>query len=151
MQSDLLIPGLLVVWLLLLSGFLTYIFLFFRRLGKGVDKGNLIRILEDLIGQVDKNAKGLKDLEKRVEELREEGFLHVQKVALVRFNPFGETGGDYSFSLAVLDGRDTGVIITGLHTRERTRIYVKEIIEGKSKVELSKEEKRALLQAQKSK
>lgn len=138
------------ICILLVSGFSIYIFLFFRRLTKGVKEGNLIKVLDKLIELGDKNSKGLRLLEKKVDQQIQEGYFHIQKVALIRFNPFGETGGDYSFSLALLNGRDTGIIITGLHTRERTRIYIKEILDGKSKVELSKEEKKALLQAQKS-
>ena len=60
-------------------------------------------------------------------------------------------GGDHSFSVALLNGKGTGIIITGLHTRERTRVYVKDIKQGKSEVELSQEEKKALRLAQKEK
>ena len=63
---------------------------------------------------------------------------------MVRFNPFSEMGGDHSFSVALLDGHDTGIIITGLHTRERTRVYIKPVNKGKSEYDLSKEELKAL-------
>jgi hypothetical protein len=56
-------------------------------------------------------------------------------------------GGDHSFSLALLDAHLTGFIITGLHTRERTRVYIKKIEEGKCKQDLSKEEREALKKA----
>jgi hypothetical protein len=69
-------------------------------------------------------------------------------VGLIRFNPFNEIGGDHSFSLAILDGGDNGIIITGLHTRDRTRIYAKQVNKGKSDLELSTEEQKALLKAQ---
>jgi len=58
--------------------------------------------------------------------------------------------GDHSFSLALLDGKDTGVVITGLHTRERTRVYMKAIKAGKGEHELSEDEKKALAKALKS-
>ena len=93
--------------------------------------------------------KGFADVDKRLDFLEEDGKVHVQKIGLVRFNPFRELGGDHSFSLAILDGINSGVIITGLHTRDRTRIYMKEIKKGKASLELSSEEKKALAQAQK--
>jgi len=66
---------------------------------------------------------------------------------MVRFNPFLETGGDQSFAIALLDGNLDGIIITGLHTRETTRLYIKTVEKGKSRLELSKEEKEALSNA----
>ena len=70
-----------------------------------------------------------------------------QKISLVRFNPFGDTGGDQSFSLAVLDAHDSGYVLTSIHGREGTRVYVKPVDLGKSKYQLSVEEQQALSQA----
>jgi predicted phosphohydrolase len=67
-----------------------------------------------------------------------------QKFAMVRYNPFRETGGDQSFSMALLDLRDNGIVITSIHGREVDRIYAKEIINGKSKHNLSAEEIEAI-------
>jgi len=65
----------------------------------------------------------------------------------VRFNPFGDTGGDQSFSLAVLDAHDSGYVLSSIHGRQGTRVYVKPIDFGKSKYQLSTEEDQALSQA----
>ncbi len=73
--------------------------------------------------------------------------LSLQKISMVRFNPFGDVGGDQSFSLAMLDGHDSGLIITSIHGRSGTRVYAKPIDLGKSKYSLSVEEKKALAQA----
>ena len=67
-----------------------------------------------------------------------------QKFAMVRYNPFRETGGDQSFSMALLDLRDNGIVITSIHGREVDRIYAKEIVNGKSKHNLSAEEVEAI-------
>ena len=75
--------------------------------------------------------------------------LSLQKISMVRFNPFGDVGGDQSFSLAMLDGHDSGLIITSIHGRGGTRVYAKPIDLGKSKYSLSAEEKKALAQATK--
>ena len=82
------------------------------------------------------------------DKIEKEGFLHIQKVGLLRFNPFKDTGGDQSFILSLVNGKDTGVIISGLYSRSGTRWYAKRVIEGKSTDhELSEEEKKALKEA----
>ena len=66
---------------------------------------------------------------------------HVQKVVLKRFNPFGDTGGDQSFSMALLDKRGDGIVLSSLHGRSGTRLYAKPIEKGKAiAYELSTEE-----------
>jgi len=70
------------------------------------------------------------------------------RVGLVRFNPFeGETGGNQSFSLALLDGRGDGFVISSLHARAGTRVYGKAVTGGRSEAALSTEEEQALRQA----
>ena len=123
---------------------------FLRRLTRGAKDLDLRAILDKIISQGKLNSEQIAGLLGEIKRLDGEGRLHVQKVGLVRFNPFREIGGDHSFSLALLDGNDTGVVITGLHTRERTRVYMKAIKVGKSEHELSDDEKRALIKAIKS-
>jgi hypothetical protein len=71
----------------------------------------------------------------------------VLKIGFVRFNPFNETGGDNSFTLCFLNGRGDGIVLTGLHTREKTRMYAKKIDNGRSIHELSVEERKAIAEA----
>ncbi len=68
----------------------------------------------------------------------------VQKVGVVRFNPFGDVGGNQSFVIALLDNSLNGVIIQGLYSRDGVRVYSKEIKEGKSEYALGKEEEEAI-------
>jgi hypothetical protein len=137
-------------WLLALTIAFIVILRFFNRLVKGAKDASLKGALDKILDQEGETRKRLDSLEKETTKLEEEGLLHIQKMGLVRFNPFKEIGGDHSFSLALLDGKDTGVIVTGLHTRERTRVYMKPIKGGKCEYELSDEEKKALAKAQKS-
>ena len=70
------------------------------------------------------------------------------RVGLVRFNPFeGDTGGNQSFALALLDGRGDGFVVSSLHARAVTRMYAKAVSRGTSDVTLSDEESAALRQA----
>lgn len=140
----LVLSGVLAVLGLVLS---LYIFIFFRKLSSGVGRNDLIKILKH-ISQIEKqNSESIKDIGRIIEDIRNNASYHLQKVAFVRFNPFSELGGDHSFALALLDAHLTGFIITGLHTRERTRVYIKKIDKGKSEQDLSKEEKEAFNKA----
>lgn len=74
--------------------------------------------------------------------------MHIQKIGLLRFNPFHDTGGDQSFILALLDSHDTGVVISSLHTRTGTRWYAKGVLSGRGQEhELSNEEQKAIKSA----
>lgn len=88
--------------------------------------------------------KNLKELGKILEELVEHNKLNVQKIGIVRFNPFADTGSNMSFALALLDGLDNGIVISSLHGREGTRIYAKPVERGVSKFPLTEEEKEAI-------
>lgn len=134
-----------------ISFFLYRFFETYKKLTKGVQVGDLKKILEKILDRGDSNTKEIKEIFQKISVIEEADKKHIQKIGLVRFNPFSELGGDHSFCLAILDERDTGIILTGLHTRDRTRIYMKDIKNGKSSLELSSEEKKALASAQKSK
>jgi hypothetical protein len=67
-----------------------------------------------------------------------------QRIGLVRFNPFEDTGGNQSFALALLDQAGDGVVISSLHARAGTRVYGKAVAKGTSESNLSAEESEAL-------
>ena len=84
---------------------------------------------------------------KELAETKEKLGRSLGKVGVVRFNPFKEIGGNQSFSVAFLDHHDDGVVITSKFGRETNRVYAKQIKQGKSEHQLSKEEEEALQQA----
>ena len=86
-------------------------------------------------------------LENRLTGFKKEGLENYSKMAVLKYNPYNDTGGDQSFSLALLNGKMDGVLITSLHSRVTTRIYLKNIKNGKSELELSKEETEVLKEA----
>lgn len=139
------------IWLLVLSFFLYKFFSIYKKLTKEVGVGDIKKILEKILERGAENTKDIKEIIKKINSIEENDKKHIQKIGLVRFNPFSELGGDHSFSLAILDDKDTGVVITGLHTRDRTRVYIKDIKNGKSSLDLSSEESKALSIAQKNK
>lgn len=111
---------------------------------------SLERTLSQHLKRVDNVDNRLIRLTEAYEQLTLTSSFASQKISIVRFNPFGDTGGDQSFSLAVLDSHDSGYVLTSIHVREGTRVYVKPVDYGKSsKYTLSDEEQQALSQAMK--
>ena len=82
--------------------------------------------------------------EPRVISLENAARVSVQKVGFLRFNPFHDTGGDNSFSVALLDQNNNGILISSLYTREGTRVYGKHIERGTTHHPLLDEEKKVL-------
>lgn len=90
----------------------------------------------------------LDDLEEEIAKVQDQGLQHIQKVALLRFNPYDDTGGDQSFTICLLDDKGSGIVVTSLHARSGTRVFGKEISLGKSgKYKLSKEEELVVKEA----
>jgi len=150
--SDLLpvIIAAIIVWLIGLSVMVFVVYNHYKRLGKGVKSGNLLKVLERVLADQKEIVAKQKDIDNNISELNKSSMAHFQKMGLIRFNPFNETGGDQSFSLCLLDKNDDGYVISCLHTRDRTRVYAKAVEKGKSKLELSEEEKKAIEKAKKS-
>jgi len=98
-----------------------------------------------------KELKTLKNnfsgLAKDLKELKIESRSHFKRIGFVRYNPFTGVGGDQSFSLALLDDYNNGIIITSLFSREGNRVYSKIIEKGVSPHVLSDEEKQAIKEA----
>lgn len=107
--------------------------------------------LEEVINQLSEGLHTLQEnqviLENRIKNLRSDFGLAVQKVGLVRFNPFSDGGGNLSFCIAFLDGHNSGMVITSMHGREQNRVYSKQIFLGKCDIQLTEEELLAIEQA----
>jgi hypothetical protein len=104
--------------------------------------------LKDLLGQFKILKKDFEKINEELETLKKKQFFSVQKIGIVRYNPFSGMGSDQSFSLALLDGDNNGIIVTSYYTREGNRVYGKPIKGGKSEYSLSEEEKQAIIKAQ---
>jgi hypothetical protein len=100
------------------------------------------KTLEDFIKFQAESTGYMKSLDSRIKK-------KMINASTLRFNPFqGEgTGGNQSFSSVFADEEGTGVIITSMHTRERTNVFAKPIQNWKSEYELSEEEKTVINKA----
>ena len=109
----------------------------------------------DLEKTILEHAKNIKELDKDIQDLfgisnqiHDLAKKSIHKVGIVRFNPFKDLGGDQSFSVAFLDGENSGVVFSSLHTREGNRVYSKPVEKGKAvKYPLTDEEKEAIKRA----
>jgi hypothetical protein len=121
-----------------------------RRLGSLTRSGDGTSIESTLrahLDRVDAVARGVDELATRSAMLERVQRQAIQRVGLVRFNPFEDTGGNQSFALALLDQQGDGLVISSLHARAGTRVYGKAIAGGRSEAALSDEEAEALRQA----
>lgn len=133
------------VWLLFLTILFWRMLIHYNSLSEGAGNKGLRALLEEIIRQNATNKKDIEFLRNFCDRIEKEGKFHIQKVGLLRFNPFKDTGGDQSFILSLVDKNDTGVIISGLYSRSGVRWYAKKVKNGKgSEHELSDDEKKAL-------
>jgi Protein of unknown function (DUF4446) len=68
----------------------------------------------------------------------------VAHTALIRFDAWGEMSGRQSSTMALLDARRSGVVVSSILHRDHARVYVKQVHEGESELELSPEEREAI-------
>ncbi len=71
----------------------------------------------------------------------------IDKIGLVKYDAFDNLAGNLSFSLALLNQDNSGVVLNTMHSREGCYTYAKEIIKGESYISLSEEEKEAIKKA----
>ena len=149
-MSNIAFQGLAILALLIagVTGFLVLTLkrrldMFFQ--GSGADDlESVVAELGKRLRENEEDFKSLRDDVARIDVMAEHA---VQKLGVIRYNPFGDVGSDQSFALALLDHADNGAILSSLYSREGTRIYVKPIVKGESKHHLSNEEQEAIRRA----
>lgn len=137
----------LFIWNILLQIYLWRLKRKLKTFFAGKQASDLEGVLFEEIKRLKKLETDTKKLFQATDEINKMASQSIQKVGVVRFNPFKDTGGNQSFSVALLDRRDNGLIISSLFSREGTRIYSKPVSAGQSKYPLSKEEMEALAKA----
>ncbi len=137
-----------VAWISVLTYLLIRMVRHYNKLtGEGQKKG-LREVLDVIMTDIVSLQKRNTESEKAIQRLEIDGARHVQRIGIIRYNPFADTGGTQSSSIAILDARKNGIVMTTLYGRAGNRSYVKEIIEGKcNDLDLSKEEQEAIQKA----
>lgn len=115
---------------------------YMTKVGDGQDITNILKKYVEDVTIVKENTQTLKKYCKEIEQNMNKC---IQKVGMIRYNPYQNTGSDLCFALALLDFEDSGVVINGVYSRDNTtNTYAKPIEKGKSKYTLVKEEEEAL-------
>lgn len=121
---------------------------FIKKLGNG---NNIEEDLENYMYRVEKVEKQNLEILSFCQELEKNVSGCVQKVGIVRYSAFKDTGSDLSFALAMLDENNNGVVLNGIYSREMSNIYAKPVENGKSKYTITEEEEQAINKAIESK
>lgn len=116
----------------------------YRKFMRGVDNKNLEDLIIGYLDKIDESKQETEHMKELYENLNLRLKSCVQKVSIVRFRAFEDVGSDLSFSIALLDENNDGVIITGIYGRNESTTYAKPIDRGISRYDLSQEEKQVL-------
>lgn len=139
--------GFLVIWLGILSFLIRQQDVFLKSLFPKSGNRDIRKKFEEITEAVKSFKDRLSGLDNRIDKITDKGLQNIQRVELLRFNPYDDTGGDQSFVVCLLDGQGSGIVVTSLHARSGTRIFAKDINLGKSKYQLSKEEESVIKKA----
>lgn len=155
--SVFIIMGLSVITLLL---FIISIILFssvkklekkYKKMMRGVNNKNLEKALNDNLDNIEKALNKSEEAISECKNISDKLKGCVNKVAIMRYKAFEDVGSDLSFSIAILDSYNDGVIITGIYSRHDSTTYAKPIDKGISRYDLSEEELHVLNEAINSK
>ena len=154
LRTDTFLMILAVVGVILIIGFFVLIIklsniqkkykTFLKKLGNGKD---IYEDLENYMYRVERVEKQNAEILTGMKTLEEDLTKCIQKVGMVRYNAFKDTGSDLSFALALLDDKNNGVVLNGIYSREMSNIYAKPVQNGVSPYTVSEEEKQAIEKA----
>jgi hypothetical protein len=113
-------------------------------LTRGMDGSNLEETLTTHMETVDRTTRRMEALEQAVAVLQTQVPGCLQRARLVRYDAFDDIGGEQSFSVALLDAKGDGILLTSVYSRLDVRVYAKEIHNGHASHALSQEEIRVL-------
>lgn len=112
-----------------------------------VGSTDLEAVVDYLANRLEKVESKLDSIAQAYEVMAEDELTHIRTAVLHRFNAFDGQGGEQSFTVALLDARRHGAVVTSLYGNQENRIYAKPIKDGKSEIPLSTEEQRVLKEA----
>lgn len=117
---------------------------FMKKIGNG---NNIQETIEEYMKKITEVEEENNNLKNYCTQLDNTLTTSIQKVGLIRYSAFKDTGSDLSFTLALLNEENTGVVLNGIYSREMSNIYAKPVEKGNSTYTLSEEEKQAINKA----
>jgi len=134
-------------WVVVLQSRVNHMIDHYNRLLDGADSGSLLDALDRYVERLDEAIEHVNELNGLCHQVQTAQLGSVQRVGVVRFNPFSDTGSDQSFAVALLDAQGSGVVLSSLFSRASTRIFAKAVTEGESAHLLTDEEREAIERA----
>lgn len=122
----------------------------YKELNKVLSAGNSKNIEETLVNYVKEVSfmkNSLNSVEMRCEDINDKILKTIQKVGFIRYNAFDDISSDLSFSVALLDGKANGFVMSNIYARDESNVYAKPVENGNSTYPLSREEKEAIERA----
>lgn len=116
----------------------------YRKMMQGMEGVNIERLLIGHIDEVRQTVAKVEQLSAACSKMENISKNCVQKMGIVRFNAFEDTGSDLSYAVALLDGQNNGIIMSSIFGRSESRSYAKPVVDGQSSYFLTNEEKQAL-------
>lgn len=116
-------------------------------LSRGKDTESLEDIILNFFERVESLEEGEEMTRAALNAIKDNLKITYQKKGLVKYDAFREMSGALSYSLALLDKENNGVLISSMYSREGCYTYAKDVKNGKCKINLSEEEAEALKQA----
>lgn len=136
------------IWLLVLTYLIGRQNNFLKSLFPKSGERDIRQKFEEVLNQIEEFKLGSDDFRKKLNNFEKEGLGYIQRIELLRYNPYEDTGGDQSFTLAMLNEEGSGIVLTSLHARSGTRIFAKPVTEGRaSKYQFSEEEETVIRRA----
>ncbi|HYF82258.1 MAG TPA: DUF4446 family protein [Clostridia bacterium] len=116
----------------------------YKKFTRGSSGKNFENMLLDHITDIEAAVERVNIMNEELVNLKNQMDKGIQKCNIVRYNAFSDTGSDLSYSIAMLDNFNDGIIITGIYGRNESVNYAKPISKGTSKYPLSVEEELVL-------
>ena len=107
------------------------------------ENSNLQSDVEKLIEHMEKTRQISEESKSISQDIETSMVKCIQKIGFVKYDAYENSNNELSFSLAILDKKEDGVIINSIYTRNGSNIYAKQIVKGEYQGTLSEEEKKA--------
>ena len=154
LKTDEFILAMAIILVILIIAFITIIIRFsilnkryknfMKKLGNG---NNIEEDLKNYINKVNEVKEQNTEIITKVDTIKQDLTKCIQKIGMYRYNAFKDTGSDLSFTLALLDENNDGVVLNGIYSREMSNIYAKPVKNGQSSYTITEEESKAIKKA----
>ena len=121
---------------------------FMKKLGKGENIEEMLKNHLEKVEFVHKQNEEILDYCRKIDN---DFGKTISKIGIIRYSAFKDTGSDLSFTLALLNKHNDGVVLNGIYSREMSNIYAQPIKNAESTYTLSNDEKQAIQKALESK